>query len=468
MPIEQYRAFRSAMDWSALAGAYPEFDIAQELDALAASSDDEAEPHASRILGYACHQDVLEPSAPAVVQALLLLVDEASGSAAMRLLLDFAYAAWTVPQPVGFHPLRFAFAGKRPATTPERIDRAIEYDRLCRAVQETFAAGAPLLAYVVQHNPHRAPQALAIRLLALTQQATAAVDALQNLAVSAASACIRAHARLALQASGESPDDAGTTGLLKHPDPVVRAAAASALLLQAEPANELNEDLLAPLLQLPTLDNADDFPWCGGSPGGLLADALVRSSLSMDFKIDVLVNAVAGWSSHMEDIFDFPEIRTADQIGERLFLLTFGGRLGRRDYLARDELSPEQVRVIQGVDSSLIMASPGACGIRDLEADRKRLLFEETGALDIVMTGRFASRIVAWPLWKWWYEAENYAKYAYPGNSAAAGMRMRVHEHVREQLSLAQRSAAVADARSGAYSIPPKDLAVALGVLEND
>jgi hypothetical protein len=100
----------------------------------------------------------------------------------------------------------------------------------------------------------------------------------------------------------------------------------------------------------------------------------------------------------------------------------------------------------------LQLGHPRACGFRDLWADRRRLLGEESGALDRIVDGWWNDRRVRWPVWKWYWEAQNVDLYAFPGT--APGALERVRFLIRDALDAGALAAAAEDAQRGAYGVP--------------
>lgn len=460
MSIEDYQALLASLDGAALVGRVRDFDLVTRLAELPNVDDASAPDRFGAVSGHACHQAHLEPCAPLVARAMVRLVDTRTGPWALRVLMELASAAQPMLRPLGFRPARWPFGGRLPATTPAGMSRRALRERRARETLDALADGVDALA--VASGTEQETRCLAIFLLGCVPAGGKSEHVLGSIVDGESPDRVRVQAQLAL-AAGHRPVD--PTVIAKGENPLVDASVCALEVLASRDDVRSDDAEIASMLQLPTEEDEETYPWCGGAPSALLADALARSVIEEGRLTDLFLEALRGWTTHPEDMFDVPEGSVAEQIGERLFHRIFAQHLGRRDHLTSDDLTEGQrdlLSRLDGLDSVLTIFAPGACGIRNLFRDRERLVSRTNEGIEYRVEGVFVGeRRVRWPIWKWWLEALGYDASAFPAEAGAAPSHaaMDVVAPILSAVPSAVRRTAVADAREGAYGIDASALA---------
>ncbi|WNG13398.1 HEAT repeat domain-containing protein [Cystobacter fuscus] len=460
-----YEANLREVSWSEFPGAYgPSFEMASHLLAASSREEDTAREAIGMVLGHVCHQQVLAPSAVPAARFLLQLAalrEPVHHWLALQAVEQLLESSWMFREAFGFVPRRKEFAGKRPPLSGETLRWAREYDQLSEQLQ----------ALLVQHVPHlrgllgstdartRAHAARVLGLVGTRDEASlksllAALAAEEDPTVRAVmilSAVLLARHMEPGQLENMPLRDWAASPLL---DGAVGTVAS--LLLEPEQVLALRANSVRRALRAHRLD-VDIFPWCDGSPAGLVAEALVLTQTANESIPQLMLEALRYWKEQPEpDEGVFQEWSEFEIIGERLVEQMFGECSGRREFLSREELSPAQRSFLSQLREFLPLI-PGvhglqASGIRSPRRDMPRLLSEVTGGMDQEMCWFWDGRRVSWPLWKWWHQAELVDGWSEDSCFVA---REYVLDIMQRQLTPAQLTSAATDVVEGAYDIPP-------------
>jgi hypothetical protein len=413
-------AFHRLIDeipWSSLQDAYGSAEEIRDLICRAAFAEQEpAEAAMGQIYKRICHQDKLEKCAPAIVPAIIELLnveDLKIRPFVLQILFSLIWSHVANLGMPGVLPLARDFEPKSPFRS-DHVSSGESYRQLSLRTYSAIEQGS--ITYVrCLGDREPAVRANAAHLLAfLNAVAVRSVKDIRNAYRRETDVYVQATALLCLGAlSGrvQEPSDLNVfEEVLDSPELVLRCCGAIASVY-AQPHATASDRVWSTLEETAKADRILEptFPWSQGAIAGLASEALAilgrRNSARATEHLLAAIRYHCARATGESLGYIYREWPLPLLVAEHLVSMTLNDFKGRAHEVLCEELSPEQIRVltIVGVECGVTPWAQRFCGIPLPTRDLPRFLgMAPRGPLDSAIDIIFGSCREHWPIWKWW------------------------------------------------------------------